>query len=440
MSAADKARYFLEQSLPELRDYERRGIFSTSEIASITRKRTDFEHRINAPGCHIADFTRYAQYEMNLEALYRKRVKRLGIKARLHYGARRVFFILDRATRKFPGDLGLWIQYIEFAKREKAANVLARVFASALKLHPTKPQLWIYAAEHALVENADVTEARSHMQRGLRFNKKSKELWVEYAKLEMVFVAKVFLRRQMLGIDKKPEVEQVGDDSDDTMKLPSVTAAELDPELAKKDQSFDFMALENIDSNPALNGALATAIFDQAMKEVPGDVAFAMSFFDLFLQFGQLKCTPKLLEHVVKYMLDIAPTNSQVLWLAVRLPIVGVEPQDPIYPGRLGTTLQNMQEAVTKAEKKSELYDLFVAHFSAVLQDEQSLDQALRKAISASVTRYLKQAEKENEVTPALYANWIGLAQRKGRRDEAERILERARTHFPGNEQLQMEA
>ncbi|TGZ85177.1 U3 snoRNP protein [Ascodesmis nigricans] len=422
--AAEKARYFLEQSIPELRDYEKRGIFSSTEITSITRKRSDFEHRINAPGCHVADFTRYAQYEMNLEALYRKRVKRLGIKARLHYGSRRIFFVLDRATRKFPGDLGLWIQYIEFAKKEKAASVLAKVFASALKLHPTKPELWIYAAEHALVQNADVTEARSHMQRGLRFNKKSKELWVEYAKLEMVFVAKVFLRRQLLGIDKKPETQSMEDEGDDSIKLPSISAAELDPELAKKDQSYDLMALENVDSNPALNGALATAIFDQAMREVPNDVDFAMSFFNLFLQFGQLKCTPRLLEHVVKYMLEVAPTNPQALWQAVRLPIIHVEPLDPIYPGRFAMALQNMQEALRKVEKRNDLHDPFVSHFVGVLQAEENLDEALTKALSGSVVRHIKLAEREEGLSPSLKASRVEFKKWKEMRLQA-RISER---------------
>ena len=57
-------------------------------------------------------------------------MQRLGIKSKSHLGQRKIFFVLDRATRRFHGDIGLWIQYIEFAKKEGASRVLLKVFAS----------------------------------------------------------------------------------------------------------------------------------------------------------------------------------------------------------------------------------------------------------------------------------------------------------------------
>ncbi|KAI5806133.1 half-A-TPR repeat-containing protein [Geopyxis carbonaria] len=391
MSAADKARYYLEQSIPELQEYEKKGVFSKPEISAIAKKRSDFEHRINASGCSPKDFTRYAEYEMNLESLYRMRVKRLGIRARLHYGTRRIFFILDRATRKFPADIPLWIQYIEFAKREKSSGVLARTFASVLKLHPTKPELWIYAARHSVEENADITEGRSHMQRGLRFCKKSKALWKEYAKLEMVFVTKVFMRRELLGIDAPKKEDRMDEDDDEnTWKVPEITAEELNPELAKKDQSLDMMALENVDTNPALNGALAIAIFNQAMKEIPSDAAFALDFYYLFTQFAQLKCCTKILEHVLTYAKEIAPTNSEVLWCAAMLPLVGIDIHNPIFPTRLAAVLKNMGEAIQETDDKKDLYSRFTTHFKGLLEQDGDIDPAIHKILSGKVRKYSK--------------------------------------------------
>ena len=43
---------------------------------------------------------------------------------------RRIFYIFQRATRKFKGDLGLWVMYIEYMKREKARKLLGKVFAT----------------------------------------------------------------------------------------------------------------------------------------------------------------------------------------------------------------------------------------------------------------------------------------------------------------------
>ena len=72
---------------------------------------------------------------MNLAALRRKRVQRLGIRSRSYFGQRKIFSIFERATRKFCGDVGLWMQYIEFAQKEGASRVLLKVFASYVSHH-----------------------------------------------------------------------------------------------------------------------------------------------------------------------------------------------------------------------------------------------------------------------------------------------------------------
>src|SRR3954454_5830774 len=165
--ASDKARFYLEQSVPELKGYERKGIFTTvrcgnfllclpqlnnvqPEVTSIARKRSDFEHKLNARGSSPSDYIRYAEFETNVDALRRKRVRRLSLKAPAHNGQRRIFFILDRGTRKFPGDIGLWMQSIEYARKQKAHKKLSQIFTNVLRLHPTKPDLWIYAAQFAM--------------------------------------------------------------------------------------------------------------------------------------------------------------------------------------------------------------------------------------------------------------------------------------------------
>jgi U3 small nucleolar RNA-associated protein 6 len=60
-AASDKARFYLEQSVPELKEFERKKIFSAEEISKIARQRSDFEHKINARGSTAADYVRYAE-------------------------------------------------------------------------------------------------------------------------------------------------------------------------------------------------------------------------------------------------------------------------------------------------------------------------------------------------------------------------------------------
>ena len=80
MPTTDKARYYLEQSVPQLQELLRKEIFTNQEIKSITKKRSDFEHTINARGHHATDYATYASYEINLASLIAKRSKRLKIK------------------------------------------------------------------------------------------------------------------------------------------------------------------------------------------------------------------------------------------------------------------------------------------------------------------------------------------------------------------------
>lgn len=50
-----------------------------------------------------------------------------------------IVFDVQRALRKFKGDLKLWLQYIEFTKRCGHKNTLSKLYGRALAIHPNKP-------------------------------------------------------------------------------------------------------------------------------------------------------------------------------------------------------------------------------------------------------------------------------------------------------------
>ncbi len=64
--------------LAELKDLGEKGLFSSSEIKQILKKRTAFEMALVRRIPNKNDYLRYAAYEMALEALRRKRVARLS--------------------------------------------------------------------------------------------------------------------------------------------------------------------------------------------------------------------------------------------------------------------------------------------------------------------------------------------------------------------------
>lgn len=88
------------------------------------------------------------------------------------------------------------------------------------------------AAEWEYEENGNIASARSLMQRALRVNSESKVLWIEYFKLELLWVKKLQDRRKVLFGEGLDETTQAGID------LP-----ELD---AEKSQETDFIALPSV--------------------------------------------------------------------------------------------------------------------------------------------------------------------------------------------------
>ncbi|KAL8944803.1 MAG: hypothetical protein Q9216_000225 [Gyalolechia sp. 2 TL-2023] len=349
--ASDKARFYLEQSVPELQELVRKKVFTKEEVNSIARRRSSFEHKLNTQASTVADYARYAEYEMNLESLRRKRSRRLGVKLTSYTGQRRIFSLLDRATRKFHGDIALWLQYLTFARRQKANKKVSHIITSMLRLYPTRPKLWIYAADYALEERGDVTEARSYMQRGLRFSIQSKYLWSEYLKFEMIYIAKITARRQVLGIDsdlyKNSRVLGSETRDQDLITLAPTTTEEFHP---KPDFPQQKELNGDIFSSSVLSGAIPIAIFNSALAKFSGDVSFGAKMFDIIAEFHQLQCTRRILQHVVETLMRTAPDDAASLKCSIHEPVVGLSPTSTELPGALMKVLDRFDSATRRLE------------------------------------------------------------------------------------------
>ncbi|KAK9460648.1 U3 small nucleolar RNA-associated protein 6-domain-containing protein [Lipomyces oligophaga] len=197
---SEKIRYYLEQTLPELEALQKLRLFSREEINSITRRRTEFEHRIGNRGTVLLDYLKYVQFEMNLDLLRRKRIGRLtavtasndGDEAAQKVAAsvaswsgnQRILYVFNRATTRFPGNIDLWTQYISYAQQIKARKVLNRICREMVRLHPGNPNVWVIVADHELIDNANRLAARQTLLRGMKFNPNSKLIAQAYEKLE----------------------------------------------------------------------------------------------------------------------------------------------------------------------------------------------------------------------------------------------------------------
>lgn len=218
---ADTVRYHTEEMVPELQDLEKRGFFSRPELKQIAHKRTDFEYLLKRRATLREDFLRYIEYEKQVEALRvaRRKSRKLHGKTSLsdHAGVRRVHFIFERATRKFPSDLSFWTLWLQYCRETKSVKRVSRVLTKALQFHPTSAGLWSHAAAWELQHHGNAAAARTLMQRGLRMAKDCESLWLDYFKLELTYVQRLHARRRVLGISSgaQPSTATAADSAKD---------------------------------------------------------------------------------------------------------------------------------------------------------------------------------------------------------------------------------
>ncbi|KAI5248536.1 hypothetical protein E4T47_00655 [Aureobasidium subglaciale] len=398
-AASDKARFYMEQSVPELQEYERKKIFSREEITSIARKRSEFEHLLNTPGAATpADYARYALYEMNLDTLRKKRSKRLGIKSTAFAGQKKIFFVLERGVRRFQGDMGLWMQYLEFCRKEAANKKLAKALTQCLRMHPIKWDLWTWAAKYYFEQQADMPTARSYMQRGLRFCKRERKLWLEYAKLEMLYVAKIAARRKILGLDIERTEKQIDTTLDadaDMMALPDVTADEIKPEgQPEPKQAVDEEALKKLAASPALNGDIPRIVFETSMRDF-NDPSLAEEFFDVFAAFTDVPCTSRLLQHIIDFLSNqesIASNISKQICLA-KLELLDTNTPEAIdsveFPLKLAKALSVLKKGMGESPKlNADLADKAIALLLPYFKF--ALDEDIERVLRSTVAQYVR--------------------------------------------------
>lgn len=365
------------------------------EISEIVKKRSHFEHVLNARGSSPADYARYAEWEMNLESLRRRRVRRKGIKASGFSGRPRIFAILDRGTRKFHGDLALWMQYIGYARKQKAHKKLMQILTDVLRLHPTKPELWIYVADYHFSAQGDMKSARSTIQRGLRFCKTSRTMWLEYAKLEMNYLAKIAARQHILGLEEStaPEVEEMPRETEHAERIDPSTAGTSELNLDTSGTTP-----QSIASTPLLNGAIPIAIFDGAMTQFESDRELAMEFFGIFADadYAQVPSRLKVLRHILNVLTASDREDSRTVICSTHLKFVECVSEGNNVPREISLCLELFRLMTTRSPQCRAVVAADAVLALVRYLPEKHLDRDVRKVVRASLKRFVTMVDEDS--------------------------------------------
>jgi U3 small nucleolar RNA-associated protein 6 len=381
---------------------------------------------------------RYVEFEKNIDALRRKRIKRMGVRYK-GSGQRSIYAIYNRGTKKFSGDLALWMQYIEFARKDKAYKRLNEILTTVVRLHPTKPELWIYAANYFMESQGDITDARSYMQRGLRFCKNSEVLWLEYAKLETVYVGKIAGRRRILGLDvdrtRMPDV----DADDDVIALPEVTAEDVNPSLRKED-GVDEVALQNLASAPILTGAIPIAVFDSAMKQFNNGPVVAEKFFEMFAEFDQVPCTRRILQHVLGHLEQTSPRAVETIACSFRSQLFSLRPVSEDFPVALGNALEFLGTAIRQYPGyKTHISEVAIRQILALLvvEGSEDMDPVVQKVLSSRLRKFVRIMEEARNSDGSAVIELAKALQHEGKRSHAQFLVGSSLKQWGTNEEVQ---
>ncbi|KAG0348325.1 U3 snoRNP protein [Podila minutissima] len=437
---ADTVRFYMEEMLPEMRDLEQKGLFSKVEITSIVKKREKFEYALKRRIAKKADFLRYIEYEMNLEALRKKRRARMVSDTKHtisdYAGPRRINFIYKRCLKKFHGDMSIWLQYINYVKTTGASRTLGKVFAEAIQLHPTNEKVWIMAAAWEWEENANIVAARVLLQRALRLNTTTQSLWHEYFRLELVYIAKILARREILGIDASTqEVEEdlLKDeevDTDNMIKLPTVTGEEFSAftkedevekedgkdkkksKKGKKEKKKEPLTEEKAEElktekNPVLRGEIAMVVYRSGIKEIPDSFSFRKGFLDIANSF--IKPKP-LKEDSIQIIYDSIGQDFQDLpearALVARRAIDAFKVDEEGYAKGLAETVKEFWAICEGGDAR--MWEQFVENMQTEYQKTE--EDNLKLYFSKTIDRIFSTATKKKVHSEKLYLlqiDWI---------------------------------
>lgn len=218
MAMAGNVQQHMERMLAELALYKKHGVFDEQEIKSIVDKRREFEYSVASPNRAMVDFLKYIEYEIVLDRIREKRMKKTKARAPgLPTSIRsRIDRLFRRALSRYPTDQMLWRQYLEYFKsvgdRRRSIEIALRLPAK----FPKSEELWIDSAR-LITELGDIGSARVLLQRAARLVRDKKRILLEFLCLEI---------DHLLGQGQGQEQGQGGAPGD-AMSVSSILIAEL---------------------------------------------------------------------------------------------------------------------------------------------------------------------------------------------------------------------
>ena len=354
-----------------------RGVFSEDEIKAIVARRRESEYLIRRRSVRKADFLRYLSQEIQLEKLRELRMKKKNIKKNDvgdKHIVQHVHFVFSRLLRKFRSDVSLYLQYIDFCKSTNSLKTLGRIYAQALQVHPRNVGLWIEAASHEFFSEGSVGNARVLLQRALRVNRKSQDLWLQYFLLELHYIQKLKGRREVLQLEENKEKQ---DDSVDSLAIPMV-------------------------------------VYNNAIQAIPDSVVFRLKFLD---QCNMFPSTQEVEQYIVETIARDFEQDAQA-WIARAAHAANTNNKDETKAVGFQVDMPQEGEPMSKRQKTNDCNPVL-----AVL--EEAVDTLPSAEMYVKSIQFLRSLEDEEDAYQ-LFIHKLLIQAKDKEIESAELVLEEA--------------
>jgi U3 small nucleolar RNA-associated protein 6 len=270
-------------------------------------------------------------------------------------------------------------------------------------------------------------------------NPESQQLWLEYFKLELLWVEKIKERRKVLfgeklltnGTENNVQEENVASDEEkdeDALDLP-----ELDIEKkAKQSSNSTAFELGSIGTKGQLNATqtallelvIPRTVYRNAIRSIAKDIDFRLKFLDVYLQFTGSEIG---INEVYESISADFKTPQAIAIIAGRS-VKGVSQSDPQFPMALKAAVTLFEEHLVELMSPDfcEMYANFLSSLSS-----DCTEPHLIKYLAIVLERLYEKAESLKLMTDTMYAQWADRIP-----DESESIILKGFNAFPSSQLL----
>ncbi|KAL0872125.1 hypothetical protein ABMA27_004545 [Loxostege sticticalis] len=191
---AEQVNQRIENMINELEQMRRTNLFDDEEIREISRKRKEFEYRIQRRVKQKEDFVQYIAYEIALleDISLRRKQAKLGEKKKdIEFAvAKRLNKIFKQFIYRFQNEIEIYFEYIKFCSSVGFNEAISGIIGQMLQIHGDKPKMWQLACKWEKEEQNNLETARNFLLKGIHRHPDSDILYLELFQIELTLCFK----------------------------------------------------------------------------------------------------------------------------------------------------------------------------------------------------------------------------------------------------------